>query len=1082
MKQILLAGLLILSFQAIFSQATPGIISNVKYGGSGDDRFCDIVRLNNGNFVCSGTTYSTNGQATGNHGGSDFFIVCISPRGQLLWKKVIGGSADDGGNFAGNGEWVTPTADGGFYFGGATSSSNGDIPLLRGSYDIFISRFDTNGNMLWKKTYGGTSTEFISSIQTTSDGGCIFSATTSSSSDGDVPANHGSSDVWIVKLDATGVIQWNKVFGGTKAETGMRIISTTDGGYMFTADVSSEDGDLTGTVPVGAFRRTDIWAVKLASDGSLTWQKRIGGSDSDDGAKIIQASTGDYYILAGSRSADGDFISNTGLYDWAFIKLTSGGALSFIKSIGGFAWDSGNDLAEADDGNLLLTGITYSTQMGGVPVINKGSSDIVLAKADKNNGTLQWVTTMGGSGGDFPAAMYKAPGKETIIVGSSGSSDGDMPMGLGGSDAFIINIAPFNAVKGYVYYDYNGNGIKDASEPFVQNINVTTTKSNVYSVSGYTESGNYWNEVDTGTFVTKPRIFNENYYVITPNSYTNTFSTYYGTVNQNFGLKPINGKRDLRSDLFALNPARAGFRSYYKLICYNAGTDTVTTGTVKLIKDSRTTFVSSTPAQKSVSGDTIIWTYNNFKPLDTLAFDIAIDLARPPAIKIGDWVKYVSVIGPTTGDLQPGDNTFTLFHKVTGSYDPNVKSEVHGDFYTPAALSRMEPLTYTIRFQNTGTDTAFNIVVKDTLDSKLDLKSFELLTTSHKAKLIINNNICTWTFSNIRLPDSNRNEPASHGYITYRIKPLNSVQVNDTIRNAASIYFDYNDPVQTNTHVTIVKLPEAPKPEFAGATDSFCNSQKIKLLNMPVPEYEATMAVKVDNTPLNVQADSTVSINPALLTPGTHTFTVIYTNTSLSIGTTKGFKILGKVTPLVRLAASTTQVNDPQTPVTITASNVAGGGSTPLYTFARDVNFTNILQAEAPQNVLTVQAASLTTGNNMFYVKMKTSDSCYTVQTGTDSVNVRLSNVTGIIDPAYPDRTINIFPNPFDGILTIDGLNTVSTMYISMYDASGKLVYNQETKGQAVVSLNPPVRTGICYLIIRNNKKQQIGAVKLIKR
>lgn len=308
------------------------------------------------------------------------------------------------------------------------------------------------------------------------------------------------------------------------------------------------------------------------------------------------------------------------------------------------------------------------------------------------------------------------------------------------------------------------------------------------------------------------------------------------------------------------------------------------------------------------------------------------------------------------------------------------------------------------------------------------------------------------------------------------------MQVNDTIRNSASIYFDYNEPIQTNTHLTIVTLPNAPRPEFTGAPDSFCNSPKLKLLNIPVPEYEATVTVKIDNTSLNVQADSTVSINPALLTPGIHTFTVIYTNASLSTAASKGFKILDKVTPQVRLAASTTQVNDLQTPVTITATNVAGGGSTPVYTFARDVNFTNILQAEGPQSVLTVQAASLTTGNNMFYVRMKTSDTCYTAQASTDSVNVRLSNITGIIDPAYPDRAITILPNPFDGVLTINGLNTVSTMYISMYDATGKLVYNQVTKGQAAVSFNPPVRAGICYLILRNNKKQQIGAVKLIKR
>jgi hypothetical protein len=113
---------------------------------------------------------------------------------------------------------------------------------------------------------------------------------------------------------------------------------------------------------------------------------------------------------------------------------------------------------------------------------------------------------------------------------------------------------------------------------------------------------------------------------------------------------------------------------------------------------------------------------------------------------------------------------------------------------------------YTVRFQNTGTDTAFNIVVRDTLDSKVDWNTLEMVSASHNYQLNIKEgNKLTWTFDNIQLPDSNINEAASNGYIIYRIKPKTSLLPGDTIINTASIYFDFNLPVQTNTEKTVVE-------------------------------------------------------------------------------------------------------------------------------------------------------------------------------------------------------------------------------------------------------------------------------------
>jgi len=1079
------ALLLLLSFLHLIIYAqTPGIALMKRHGGSQEDRYGGITRLNNGNYICAGYTYSTNGQGVGNHGNSDFMINCITEKGQLLWSKVLGGSINEGFATAGNTEAVSPTADGGFFFGGAVSSSDGDVPLLKGSYDAFIARFDKDGNILWKKTYGSSQTEFLSAVAATPDGGCIFSASSGGSSDGDVPAGHGTgkTDVWIVKLGATGNIEWSRLYGGSAIETATDIITTADGNYVFTADAQSSDGDLTGIAPTGVNRATDLWIVKINATGGIVWQKDIGGSDDDDGARIIQASSGDYYVTAASRSADRDFISNTGLYDIVLIKLTNTGTTTYIKNFGGLAWDTGVDLTEAADGNIVIAALSYSTQIGGFAVPSRGGSDIVLVKADKSSGVPVWAVSMGGSQGDFPRAIMPSADGGLIIAGQTASTDGDFSAGaLGGDDAIFIKMAAFNAIKGAVFYDYNGNGTKESNEPYVQNIKVTSVKRDAYSVTGYSDNGNYFNEVDTGTFVTKPRLFNDSYYTVVPDSFTTTFPTYYGSVVRNFGIKPIPGKRDLRSVLVGVNPARAGRASYYRLICYNAGTDTVTSGAVTFIKDARTSFVSSLPVQSAVTGDTITWQYSNFKPLDTLVFDITLNVAT--SVVFNDRLAYRSQIGPLAGDLQPGNNIYLLYHMVIGSFDPNDKNEAHADLYSSTDLNNKEWLTYTVRFQNTGTDTAFNIEVKDTLETKLDPSSLELLATSHKAKFTLVNNIATWKFDNILLPDSNINEKASHGFILYRVKPSSAVRINDTIRNSASIYFDYNAPVKTNTYLTIIRLPVPPQPLTSTVNPNYCSSVpsfKVKVMNIPSAEYQASVVVKLDNTQVTVATDSTVNITPSTLSAGQHSLLITFGNTTTQVTTSHNFTITSSVTPDVSVSSNIDLVTNLQDPVVLTARPELGGGKTPVYAFSKERNFTTLLQAESVQATISIRPESLTVGSNWLYVRMKSSDTCALTGTAVDSIQINRSPVTGIQDPSRPGVVITAMPNPFRQSLLLTGLNPATATTIRIYSGEGQLVYHVVSKGTSSKTIRLQVSGGIYYMSLSNEKGHVLGAMKVV--
>jgi len=151
------------------------------------------------------------------------------------------------------------------------------------------------------------------------------------------------------------------------------------------------------------------------------------------------------------------------------------------------------------------------------------------------------------------------------------------------------------------------------------------------------------------------------------------------------------------------------------------------------------------------------------------------------------------------------DDTSFVAQLVTGAYDPNDKQENVAGKIPLAKITSGEDIQYVIRFQNTGTDTAFTVRIADTLDTKLDWNSLQMTAASHAYKMKVDDgNKITWIFDNILLPDSNINEPLSHGYLAFRIKAKTNLSAGDYFQNKASIYFDYNLPIVTNTAITVV--------------------------------------------------------------------------------------------------------------------------------------------------------------------------------------------------------------------------------------------------------------------------------------
>ena len=179
---------------------------------------------------------------------------------------------------------------------------------------IKVSAQTNPPSIQWERSFGGSNDDRFSAVQQTYDHGYIIAGNTNSN-DGDVHGNHDTSgntyDVWIIKLDTTGSIQWNKVLGGTKDDIVSSIQQTNDHGYIIAGNTSSNDGDVSGSHDTSG-NTCDVWVVKLDTAGNIQWQKCLGGS-MDDAAYSVQQTNDRGYIIAGATSSnDGDVSGNHG--------------------------------------------------------------------------------------------------------------------------------------------------------------------------------------------------------------------------------------------------------------------------------------------------------------------------------------------------------------------------------------------------------------------------------------------------------------------------------------------------------------------------------------------------------------------------------------------------------------------------------------------------------------------------------------------------------------------------------------------------------------------------------------------------
>jgi len=452
----------------------PVISWQKSLGGSNEEIASSIQQTSDGGYIVAGYSGSTNGEVTGNHGNGDYWIVKLSSTGDTIWQKSLGGSLSDMANS------IQQTSDGGYIVAGYSSSTNGDVTGNHGVYDYWIVKLSSSGTIIWQKSIGGSSQDYTSTIQQTSDGGYII-AGSSQSTNGDVTGNHGNFDCWIVKLNSSGTLIWQKSLGGSGDDFAYQIRQTSDGGYIVAGVSSSTNGDVTEN-----HGNEDYWIIKLNSSGVLMWQKSLGGSGTDVAYSIQQTSDGGFIVAGYSGSNDSDVTGNNGSDDYWIVKLSPVGDTIWQKSLGGSGADVATSIQQTSDGGFIVAGVTSSND-GDMSGIHHGGIDYCIIKLN-STGNILWHKLLGGSNEEITYSIQQTSDYGYIVAGYSNSTDGDVTGNHGDRDYWIVKLPLIHTIN--VLVNPSGAGSITGSGPCGLGLidTLTATPDSHYTFANWTEN------------------------------------------------------------------------------------------------------------------------------------------------------------------------------------------------------------------------------------------------------------------------------------------------------------------------------------------------------------------------------------------------------------------------------------------------------------------------------------------------------------------------------------------------------------------------------------------------------------------
>lgn len=375
-----------------------GGITKLSGSSDGQHNTNDVQQTNDGGYITIGNTNASSSgdmTATNHNDNDDVWVIKYDTNGKREWQRLYGGVGYDHGNA------IIQTLDGGYIFiatinNNGLSPGTGDVmsyPLGHAGGEIWVVKLDTTGNIEWQRLYGGNNLEEGRTITQLSDGSYIIGGFTESSLSGDVTGSRTNFDFWVLKLTSAGAITWQQTYNNPGSGSGDDYLDsltpTLDGtGYIL------------GGRSISNYRSTngqDYFVLKISLTGEVQWQKLYGSSGTDVCFSIISTSDGGYMLAGRSNgSLTGDLtLTNHGSYDMWIIKLNALGNIDWQRLLGGNLNDEAHSVIETSDGGYIVAGASSSSENGNITAVNKGQSDVCIFKLN-TAGNIEWQKLYGG--------------------------------------------------------------------------------------------------------------------------------------------------------------------------------------------------------------------------------------------------------------------------------------------------------------------------------------------------------------------------------------------------------------------------------------------------------------------------------------------------------------------------------------------------------------------------------------------------------------------------------------------------------------------------------------------------------------
>ncbi|MBL7826571.1 MAG: T9SS type A sorting domain-containing protein [Saprospiraceae bacterium] len=353
-----------------------------------------------------------------------------------------------GGSNYDEGQMVRQTSDGGYVLAGTSASTNGDVFGNHGGGDFWILKLNAMGSIQWKKLFGGSQNDILEDIQQLPDGGFAVVGWTASN-DFDVTGQHGETDGWVIRLNEQGSLLWQKAIGGSLKDYFTRVALTPDNGFVISGYSTSNDGDVSWNNG-----DIDFWLVKLDSTGTKQWDRSLGGSHQELARCVISCTEGGYIAVGETYSTDGDVSSNFGSCDYWVVKLHANGELEWQQTYGGEGGDTPKEIIESSDGGYIVIGHSGSNNSGQVfGHKDLGFENYWVIKIS-SSGELEWQRPLGGSEQDWGESVVQMQDGAFIVAGYARSDNGDVSDPISDQNVWLVKLSP----SGDKIWDVNFGG------------------------------------------------------------------------------------------------------------------------------------------------------------------------------------------------------------------------------------------------------------------------------------------------------------------------------------------------------------------------------------------------------------------------------------------------------------------------------------------------------------------------------------------------------------------------------------------------------------------------------------------------